>query len=255
LQVDLVEQTQIFARAVDKKQILVYSMSILTHKDVAMILPLPVPPGCPEDQLRFINLQGYPNFFADLHMAFWQPPHDNERSLMLGGLAGGPLPVHDVGLFAASFVPSIDDFGWLDPRFRLTSEVWAKLPQYADWGFAVFKLKPDTTTQAIHPMALEFPRRNSRQLFFPTVHVHDGQIHPEAEFDHALYAQIDRQPGVAPLGPQWSESLRPIGRHIDCQRAAGVIAPDLPVYRRQISGLLPNQDVILDTLLGNSLVA
>lgn len=246
LQVDRVEQTQIFARAVDSKQILVYSMSILTQKDVAMILPLPVPPACPEDKLRFINLQGYPNFFADLQMAFWQPPPDNERSTMLGGLTDGPLPVHEVGLFEASFVPSIDDFGWLDPRFRLTSEVWAELPQYADWGFAVFKLKPDTTTQAIHPMALEFPRRNFRQLFFPTVHVHDGQLHPEAEFDHALYAQIARQPGVDPLGPQWSESLRSITMYMDFQRAAGVIAPDLPVYRRNISGLFPNQDVILD---------
>jgi hypothetical protein len=41
----------------------------------------------------------------------------------------------------------------------------------------------------IHPMALSFRTRNSTALFFPTAHVHDGSVHPVAQFDHSLYAQ------------------------------------------------------------------
>ena len=49
--------------------------------------------------------------------------------------------MHDVGEFEASFVANIGDFSRLDRRFRIALEVWAELPTYADYGFAVFKLK------------------------------------------------------------------------------------------------------------------
>ena len=51
------------------------------------------------------------------------------------------LKVHSVGKFVASFVPSQSDFDRLDPQFVIPKESWAKLPEYQDFGFAVFQLK------------------------------------------------------------------------------------------------------------------
>jgi hypothetical protein len=64
-----------------------------------------------------------------------------------------------------------------------------RVPAYADWGFAVFQLAPTKGLASVHPMAFDFPTREPSRLFFPTVHVHDGQLHAEAEFAHQLYAQ------------------------------------------------------------------
>jgi hypothetical protein len=33
-------------------------------------------------------------------------------------------------------------------------------------------------------MAFEFEREDASELFFPTVHIHDGDFHPLADFDH-----------------------------------------------------------------------
>jgi hypothetical protein len=44
-------------------------------------------------------------------------------------------------------------------------------------------------------MALSFPVREGGKLFFPTVHIHDGKVHPTERFDHTLYAQWDGPTG------------------------------------------------------------
>src|SRR5262249_2584466 len=129
------------------------------------------------------------------------------------------LVVHDVGDFEASFVPRVDDFDRLDPRFRLPRAALDAMAPYADWGFAVFKLRDvapapgffgrlfggaaRATPKTIHPMAFDFPRRDPSSLFFPTLHIHDGHVHPTASFDHSLYAQAP----AAPAG--WETSVGP----------------------------------------------
>lgn len=303
--VSQVANTQIFARASGNAQLLVYGMSLLTEHEVAMILPLPVPPQSPEDAVRFINLKEYPTFFSDLDVLF-------QDSVKLGGpLLRGPAPagprlvVHQVGEFEASFVPTIADFARLDPRFRLPPTLWEELPQYGDWGFAVFKLKPPPPappappapnkasiwkllgglfgTQSesagpevsgpaavraphrIHPMALEFPRRDPNQLFFPTIHIHDGKIHAEADFDHALYFQLEQKftgmklPGADSrdilkrgetldlyLRNKLDNAMCPVEALMDLQRASGTLLPAVPLYRFKLVGSLPNQDSILE---------
>ena len=140
--VELVSDTNIFARSANGRQFLVYSMRYAAATDLAMVLPLPVPPNPPEDAVRFINLERYPAFFDDLSRGF---PVRVARSLSEATLSlsrGAPkLQVHDVGSFEASFVPRIEDFDRLDERFRIPRDVWDRLPTYHDYGFAVFKLK------------------------------------------------------------------------------------------------------------------
>ena len=41
----------------------------------------------------------------------------------------------------------------------------------------------------MHPMAMEFNTRHPDTLFFPTLHIHDGAVHAEEDYDHTLYFQ------------------------------------------------------------------
>jgi hypothetical protein len=229
--VDAVLGTNIFARSVNgDRQVLVYSMTIAARNDLAMILPLPVPPGTPEDAVRFINLEGYPGFFSDLEKGF-------PMTLCRSAGAQKALVVHDVGSFEASFVPSLADFERLDERFRLPATAWHQLPSYKDYGFAVFKLKRGEKT--IHPMAFEFPRRRAGRLFFPTVHVHDGQVHPEADFDHALFYQFR---GESPEPGRIDQTERVARHFMDTARAQGIIDPNQICCKIRLFGPGPNED-------------
>lgn len=233
-----VEHTDIFARSAPKgRQYLVYQMSVLANNDVAMILPLPVPPKSADDAVRFINLEKYPKFFEDLERTFFEPTPN------LRGGGGGlgsdakPLPVVEVGSYAASFVPKVADFDRLDSRFRLPKETWNTAP-YPDYGFAVFKLKAGNLK--VHPMAFEFPRRDPSKLFFPTVHAHGDTIRPEATFHHVLYMQ----PGDSDADlMNWDESVRLAGAHVKMAQVKGIVAQGEHVYKRRIFGKLPNEVV------------
>jgi hypothetical protein len=149
--------------------------------------------------------------------------------------------VVEVGNFAASFVPTVKDFDRLDEQFRLPAGVWEKLGGYEQYGFAVFKLRKGHTL--VHPMAFTFPTANPERLFFPTVHIHDGRIHPRADFDHVLYCQVTRR-GTRSLA-NWDESPELAGNFMRTHRTQNFVLPDLHVYRRKIIGQFANKDVLL----------
>ena len=238
-----VEGTKIFARAIDAtRQALVYSMVIDAPQPVAMILPLPVGEGA----VQFVNLEGYPGFFDDLERGF---PVPAARSF--GPAPQAKLEVHRVGSFVASFVPQPADFARLDPQFRMPANVFDRLPLYRDYGFAVFQLSDPHAK--IHPMAFTFPRRHPEQLFFPTVHVHDGAVHDTAHFDHALFMQLPEpvcppelriHGGDAIERRGWSPSFVPAGKFMDMARAQGLVDENAPVRVRRLAGKLPNEDIL-----------
>jgi hypothetical protein len=249
--VKAVSDTQIFARqASSSSQFLVYAMNYDADSELAMILPLPTPVSAPEDSVQFIDLSKYSDFFKDMSDGF-SPPMTMGRGIV--PWAEKSLQVHQVGSFEASFVPKQADFGRLDPRFRLSNDIWASLPQYRDSGFAVFKLKPDAKT--VHPMAFEFPQRDPGKLFFPTVHIHQGKVRAKANFDHELYCQTEQK------HDHWEESsyyqlnasspyeegiweIQLAKSFIDIQATKGIVNPDLPIQKRTLSGWFDNCDVI-----------
>lgn len=247
--VESVTATRIFARGFpagpeSARQYVVYSMHLEAKEELAMILPLPVASGGKEEAVRFINLKGYPDFFTAMDAGFpiirkgnWG---DGLRSAG-SAKAAVPLVVHDVGSFRASYVPTVADFSRLHPQFRLPGSTWEKLPQYRTYGFAVFQLKPGAKT--IHPMAFSFPRAQPKDLFFPTVHIHDGLVHPVADFDHMLYCQ--RNPGEKPRLRGWTESPQPASTFLEVKKTEGVVVPDEHCYRISLEGSLKNQDTRL----------
>jgi hypothetical protein len=254
-----VSGTQIFARPVaGDRQVLVYAMNVALDREVAMVLPLPVPPGTGDEAVSFLDLSGYATFFDDVAEAFPELAVASGTLSLEMSLGRAPLMVHDVGAFVASYVPSPADLDRLDRRFRVPTAVFAN-QAYQDWGFAVFQLKPHVARhrrrwfwqrrahhdaggpQPIHPMAFSFPTRRPRALFFPTLHVHDGASVPAtAHYDHTLVCQSDDEVLTRTFG--WRASAGRLGAHVDAARACGAIEPDAPGYRHSLHGELPNLD-------------
>jgi hypothetical protein len=233
-------------------------MSYAAASDLAMVLPLPIPPGVSEDALRFINLERYPTFFDDMRGGFpqrmWLANLPSGRAVSLDP---PKLRVHDVGDFEASFVPRIADFDRLDERFRIPRDVWDRLPAYLDYGFAVFKLKASAAgwltgalrklfggsnykPRRVHPMAFTFPRRNPELIYFPTLHVHDREVHPHAAFDHMLYGQSDA--ALKQYLKGWERSSGPASTFMDVARSSGIIHPDQYCWRLPLGGRRQNRD-------------
>lgn len=240
--VESVTNTKIFARdSVSPLQFLVYEMQFSAAEDLAMILPIPVPKQTPEKAVRFISLEKYPQFFEAMKEGFPSRPFKSKT----GGSGSfgdktSKLEVVEFGSFEASFVPTIADFARLDERFRLPAGTWDKLPAYKNFGFAIFKLKKEQKTT--HPMAFEFPRADPRQLFFPTVHIHDGVVHPKADFDHTLYAQFGM--GHRFAAQLWTESPQPAGMFMDVPKSQGLIDTNGHAYKRVIRGERKNEDTL-----------
>lgn len=253
--VRFVADTNIFARALDDgRQALVYEMTIEADEPLAMILPLPVPIGCGDEAVRFVDLQGYASFFAEVRKGFpieYLPQPQSFGPPSRAMLRPKTLQVHAVGKFEASFVPTIADFNRLDARFRLPTEVWGKIPRYTDYGFAVFQLRVGkgvlgrlfgkVKKETIHPMAFVFPRRDPTTIFYPTVHVHDGEVHAEANFDHTLYGQFPVQ--SVPSG--WQTSTAAASAFLDEDRAQGMVDGAMYMHRSSMKGKLKNDDVVI----------
>jgi hypothetical protein len=236
-----VSKTNIFARASHDRQYLVYSMAVNTVEPVAMILPIPVKHPAKENAVRFHNLENYPEFFTDMLRGFPMPVAAAAGMRSKSAAKEAPLKVEQVGSYEASFVPALKDFARLDARFRLPANAWNALPQYKDWSFAVFKLKPGT--QIIHPMAFDFPRAEPTRLFFPTVHIHDGKVHATAMFDHALYCQ--KTPTDTFSLVPWAESHQHASGFMDVSKTQQIVLGTTHCYRMRMDGRKRNADVWL----------
>jgi hypothetical protein len=238
--VEYVADTNIFARPSRAGQYLVYSMTFKAGSDLAMILPIPTPKASKEEAVTFINLEKYADFFADMRAGFPEPASLGGSRTKDDSPRPKPEPklkVVEVGSFIASFVPTVKDFDRLDAQFKLPAGTWDQLPQYKDYGFAVFKLKKGE--HKVHPMAFEFPA-DTKKLFFPTVHIHDGKVHDRAGFDHTLYCQ------GADTGMRWRESPQPAEMFLKkVGETKGIVDAKGHVYRKDMHGTFKNEDVWL----------
>jgi len=253
-----VDGTSIFARFTKPgAQAIVYQMRYEAKEPTAMILPLPVALPAKEEGVRWKSLREHRGFFDDLASGFPAvegPSLGCSRGMKSAPLAApAQLAVHEVGDFIASFVPSVNDFGRVDPRFTIPREVWSRFPAYGDYGFAVFQLKE--LSGSPHPIAFEFETRTPATLFFPTVHIHDGTVHAEDAFDHVLYAQdviLDakagpyRGPDDVDLRTSFVRSKEQASAFSDIARSQGLLDGNLLIHKTTLRGVLPNRDTVFD---------
>lgn len=220
-----VSNTRIFARATSKgTQYLVYQMDYAADGDIALILPLPTPPNTPADAVHFIDLVGYRDFFADIEKGF---PYTRGVPAVKG-------KTRDDARAQASFLASLVEFAELEEQFRIPQETWDKLPEYHDFGFAVFKIRADAPLRS--PIALEFPMRNPNLLYFPTLHIRDGEAPEDANFDLDLFCQ-------ARSG--WLRTYDVASSFMDINKAQGILDPGERVSRMTVQGMHPNSDILV----------
>lgn len=258
-----VTNTNIFARSLpDGWQSLVYQMNFASRSKNAIILPLPVQlPADDKSSLEFISLKEYGSFFEDLDRLF---PLALPTARVSRGNADyaldskqSALEVQEVGDFVASFAPTISDFTRLDKQFRVPQESWDRIPAYSDYGFAVFQLK--TLAGTPHPMAFKFKSRLNTEdpgsVFFPTVHIHDGEVHEREAFDHTLYLQspgfdqvcgryVQHSRHVADPATGYVRSKWAAARFCDIRKSKGILDAQGLVHRRELRGVLENADVV-----------
>jgi hypothetical protein len=219
-------------------------MKYTSRAPVAMVLPVPYAPvengengGAP---LRFVDFSEYPDFFSKLASGFVVTgAGPGTLGSELGDDEDAPLAVERVGSFVASFVPRVADFARLDKRFRMSDDVWRALPQYRDWGFAVFQLDAGDRGE-VHPMSFLFRTREPGRVFFPTVHVHDGTVPQRAHFDHMLYAQTSAVPR------DWQRSYKLASTFVDVDRTQRLVRASAEMHRLGMYGARANEDVWLD---------
>ncbi len=236
-----VSKTNLFARMVAPGvQALAYSMDLDAANEVAMILPLPVALGSGDDALTFVDLSKVPQMFEDLNFLFEVMQTRASKGGFPLRLGLPTLAVHRVGAFIASYVPTRVDFDRLDARFHLPKALFDAVPHYEDYGFAVFQLVPGKVS--VHPMAMTFATRAPTELFFPTVHLHDGRFHKAAKFDHALYYQTPRCPVSAHPDPIASFDGDTMGWMLPRNSYEGLVATTETMIRRRLRGKLPNCD-------------
>lgn len=250
--VNSVSETNIFVKdRGNGKHACVYKMVVDLHDPVAMVLPVPVLAGGGDNALHFINLSNCPTFFDELDDLF--PKEDLPRaasySTLKSDLSLSTLVVHDVGDYEASYVRSMGEFHRLDERFRLPDSIWDRLPNYSEFGFAVFQLKKTGNgkrgKRKFHPMAFEYPPRDDRTLFFPTTHVHDGGTVPvDARFDHTLYIQNGGRFNVSGKGQPWQQN-RDNPPPSFYQETHGLISPSEKLHRFKLDGNFPNADQLI----------
>ena len=228
--VSRVANTRIFTRVTEKStQFLVYQMEYTAANDVALILPLPTPPHTARDAVHFVRLSNYDNFFGDMENGF---PYT--RNTPKGGSQSQHVMTHLVGSFEASFVQTLQELDTLDERFRIPRELWNQLPEYNDFGFAVFKLRAGENT--VQPLAVEFPTRNPQLVFFPTAQIRNGQVLEEAPFDYDLFCQ-------ARAG--WLRSYDVASSFMKMDDTHGVVDGNERVSRMTVQGLHPNSDILV----------
>ena len=246
-----VNNTQIFARLSGKgTQFLAYQMSYESRDQNAMILPIPVKQPASDKAVNFIELENYSNFFADLATGFPYIAPTSIGCSMPYTASKDSLQVFKVGNYIASFVPTLADFVRLDSKFKLPDEIWNSIPAYENFGFAVFQLAAGSLKP--HPMAFEFQAAND-ELFFPTIHIHDGEIHKSEKFDHVMYMQHAGLDSVS-YGYENSDvedrstglvrSKYKASHFSDVDKSAGLLDGDLLLHRKILRGQFANVDTV-----------
>lgn len=242
-EVESVGDTRIFARQEAHRQAIVYDMVLSSNDETAMVLPIPIADSTSADQVEFVDLSGFSTFFDDIESLFPQWMSASVDALSSRSL--DLIEVQEVGVYEASFVPTPGDFRRLDPRFSLNDTFFEQAPEYSDYGFVVFKLKPGESR--VHPMAFWFSKINDNQLFFPTKHMHDGIVHSSDDFSHTLYGQCDAYSGV----DSTLETINP-ENHLDmlnsiARNSLGLVSLGQMICKKTMYGKNDNKDVWLST--------
>jgi hypothetical protein len=96
-------------------------------------------------------------------------------------------------------------------------------------------------------MAFSFRTRDPSTLFFPTVHVHDGRFHEEAEFDHIFYTQNEPKRARARSWPTefWMPGSEAASRYLSVRHTHSLVNPNAQCLQASLVGAWRNSDILV----------
>jgi hypothetical protein len=74
------------------------------------------------------------------------------------------------------------------------------------------------------------------KVYFPTMHIHDGEIHATEMFDHKLYYQPEYTKTYNPHLKGWTNAITSYNTYND------VVKAQFPILRKELKGNLMNED-------------
>lgn len=92
-------------------------------------------------------------------------------------------------------------------------------------------------------MAFRFPTRLGDAIYFPTLHIHNGDLPETARFDPSLYCQTDLI--EESTMSNWMRSPDVAEEFMDVSNAAGIIDGNSKCWCMRLRGKLTNTDVIV----------
>lgn len=91
-------------------------------------------------------------------------------------------------------------------------------------------------------MAFRFRTRHPDRVFFPTVHVHDGEVHETADFDHQLYYQLANERSAHSNEEKSPEAT---AAFVSEAQAKALVRMSGHLYRQTLRGERPNVDTFV----------
>ena len=231
-----------FARAQADHQFLACSFRYEAATAFTLMLPLPTPPDAAANAVRFINLSAYDDFFRDTRRGWPDLTRDTGKQSLTDRIREKVRDWLDLDTtqIELAFFPNQSVLADRRDRWPLPEVVWSALTPYAKFGLVGLKL--EAGANRLPPIAFEFPRGASTELFFPTAHNLPRRV--AQNLKHALYAQ------TATRSLAWrisisAEDERPLRARnfVKVDRARGLIDPDQPIMARRLSGPADNLDV------------
>lgn len=181
--IEEVKSTNIFvAPLTDGRQLSVYCNKVsLKDQAGSMILPFP------EGKCEFFDLSKYKDLFKDLNRLCF--PQTKGRGMSLSKNASysdsaNYLEVHEVGSYAASVVPGLNDFPRIRPDvFKIDPKVFTFLKEMYPKGYSFLVCKLHKTKE-YHPFGYIHEKLPSKQLFIPTIHWHEHAFASNRHFSN-----------------------------------------------------------------------
>lgn len=237
--VQTIYRTRIFARGrSDGKQLLAFSMAYRATSESLLAIPLATPPDVPQEAVTLISLPKAGDLFA--HLARGQPDQllPDAASSAIDALP--MLPARE-----PMFVPNLSILMQLIGHLPLPAGISNDLQAYAANAFALVTLPAGDAW--VHPFALEFARRRSDQLRFPSGILKGAMFDLDVGYTCELYAQsrvsLTGWEASGESGP--GGRIRLAGQFLDTRQSRNVIDPMRPVFHKLLYADSTQRDTVV----------
>eukprot|EP01128_Nolandella_sp_AFSM9_P009118 TRINITY_DN5756_c0_g1_i1.p1 TRINITY_DN5756_c0_g1~~TRINITY_DN5756_c0_g1_i1.p1 ORF type:complete len:285 (-),score=44.64 TRINITY_DN5756_c0_g1_i1:87-941(-) len=216
----------------------------------AMILPCPLTEG---SDIIPLNLSRDSFSFANLDKGFPEKPQlrSNARGSTNSFSFEKKLEVVQIGAYSVSIAKSLVDLSRIDTGvFKVNESILPALRERYSvrFGFVICAFNPANKIEP-HPIGYVHDPPESKNLFVPTLHIHDGKVHQKENFDQNIYSvNTDEQSGQSPADLEKAYKTKP-QKSVKAELKSKILNKDITkinnIRRMSVQGKKENVNYIL----------